>query len=153
MEDLIAWAERIGLVPIARHSDDLLHLADLEIAYSIAEHHGMYPVEASTRGRERAVLGVFEELEDARRFFTMELGALLREREQLAQLEATALPPGYVIEQAPTALWLSWMTGSAEFPTSERSRAVNFSRVERAPIEQIRESFAEPRGYPLYDMA
>ena len=115
----------------------------------------MYPVEAATHGRERTMLGVFEDIEDARRFLTMEVGALVRDRNRMPRLVARALPPGFVLEQAPTALWLTWFTGSAEFPTSEpsRVRAYNFSRVERAPLDRIQSSFLDPNGLPLYDVA
>jgi hypothetical protein len=60
-----------------------------------------------------------------------------------------------VIEEAPTALWLTWLLGSAEFPVSPRSRAraTNFSRISRAPIEAIESSFLAPTGAPLYEAA
>lgn len=155
MEDLIAWAERVELRPITRGRDDIVHLANRNVAFSIASHHGMFPVEFATQGRDRAVLGVFETVDDARRFLMMECGALLRAQRRLPRLRAHELPPGFVIEETPTALWLSWFTASAEFPMGEssRRRAVNFSRVERAPLEQIRSSFLEPAGHPLYDAA
>jgi hypothetical protein len=153
MEDLIAWAERLGLRSATQRDDDLVHLVDDDVSFSIALHHDMFPVEAAVQDQPRIVLGVFEDVEDARRFLTMELGALLRKRERMPRLAASDLPPGFVLEQAPTALWLSWFTGSAEFPQGERMRAVNFSRVERAPLDQIESSFLAPNGSPLYAAA
>ncbi|MDQ1578950.1 MAG: Immunity protein 61 [Microbacteriaceae bacterium] len=155
MEDLIAWAGRAELRPVAGLGGDILRLASMERAYSIAYHHGIYPVELCRRGRDRVVIGAFEDLDDARRFLVIEVGALVREKQQMPQLSARELPPGFVIEELPTALWLSWFTGSAEFPIGERSRrrAMNFSRVERAPLDAIETSFLEPAGRPFYDAA
>lgn len=152
MEDLIAWAGRVDLRPITPGRDDIVHLANKNVAFSIASHHDVFPVEFATEGRARGVLGVFETQDDARRFLMIECGALLRARRRMPRLRASALPPGFVIEEAPTALWLSWFTGSAEFPPCEsaRRRAFNFSIVERAPLDQISSSFLEPTGRPLY---
>ncbi|MCU1637457.1 MAG: hypothetical protein JWL94_104 [Microbacteriaceae bacterium] len=155
MEDLIAWAEGIGLRPTVGHGDDIVRVEGAGLGFAIAEHHELFPVEAELLGRDRIVLGVFEDVEDARRFLTMEIGVLMRHQNRMPPLAAHRLPPGFVLEQAPTALWLAWLTGSAEFPTSapSRIRALNFSRVERAPLERIQSSFLEPHGLPLYDVA
>jgi len=155
MEDLIAWAERGGLEPVTRNAAELLHVADSHVAFAILEHHDLFPVEAARAGQERAALAVFESLEDAQRFLVMELGAIIRAHQGLGILTSTGLPPGYVIEEAPTALWLTWLLGSAEFPVAPRSRAraTNFSRVSRAPIETIESSFLAPSGSPLYEAA
>lgn len=155
MEDVIAWAEEVGLEPAARSSDDLVHVADAEVAFTIASLHDVYPVQVTTRWYERALIAAFEDVEDARRFLVMELGALLRARASRPALAADELPPGFVIEEAPTALWLSWLTGSAEFPsgTRARERATTFSRVERADLESIRASYLQAEGKPLLQLA
>jgi hypothetical protein len=153
MEDLIAWAGRAELRPIDRLGGDILRLASIELTYSIAHHHGIYPVELCRNGRDGEVIGAFDDLDDARRFLVIEVGALVREKQRMPQLTAHDLPPGFVIEESPTALWLSWFTGSAEFPMGERRRALNFSRVERASLDAIESSFLEPAGSPFYDAA
>ncbi|THG28629.1 Imm61 family immunity protein [Naasia lichenicola] len=155
MEDLIAWAERGGLEPVTRNADDLLHVADAHVAFAIAAHHDLFPVEAARAGQDRVALGVFESLEDAQRFLVMELGAIIRAHRSLPRLISDGLPPGYVIEEAPTALWLTWLLGSAEFPVAPRSRgrATNFSRISRAPVETIESSFLAPSGHPLFEAA
>ncbi len=155
MEHLLSWAESLGLVPSIGEAADLLHIADDGVEFAIVQNHSLNIVEAATVGDPRIVLAAFETVDDACRLLAMQLGALLRFREGMPRIEAHKLSPGFIIEQAPTALWLTWFTGSAEFPMGERSRvrAVNFSRVERAPVEVIRSSFLDPTGFPLYTAA
>lgn len=155
MEELIAWAESLGLRPVVGIDGSVLHLSDAEAEFSIVEYHTLNVVEAASAGDRPIVLGAFEDIEDASRLLAMLLGGLLRFREGLPKLEARRLPPGFVIEEAPTGLWLTWFTGTAEFPRGDRSRsrAMNFSRVERAETEQIRLSFTDPSGHPLYQAA
>lgn len=155
MEDVIAWARELGLVMIPPERDDLIHLADTYVGFSIAERQELFAVEVSTREHDRELLGAFDDVEDARRFLVMEFGVMHRGRSALPPLRAEEPQPGYVLEETPTSLWLSWMTGSAEFPADyfSRRRAVTFSRVERADVEEIYESYREPGGRPLFDEA
>jgi hypothetical protein len=155
MEDVYAIAEEIGLAPAPRGSDDLLHVTDADVAFILREHHDVYEVDAATRWHDRSMLAAFESVEDARRFLVMEFGAVARARGGLAELVADSLPPGFVIEEAPTALLLSWFTGSAEFPAGSRGldRAYAFSRVERAGVEQIHATYLDSGGHPLFDAA
>lgn len=155
MEDLIGWARELGLVMIPPERGDLIHLADTYVGFSIAERQELFAVEVSTREHDRELLGAFDDIEDARRFLVMEFGVMHRGRSALPPLRAETPPPGYVLEETPTALWLSWLTGSAEFPDDffSRRRAVTFSRVERADVEEIYETYREPDGRPLFDEA
>ncbi|MCU1515130.1 MAG: hypothetical protein JWO10_2220 [Microbacteriaceae bacterium] len=155
MEHLIAWAERAGLSPAADQEGDIVHLSDSTVAISMGTRQGIYAVEVSVAGMPRLVLGAFDNVDDASRLFVMQVGALVRERQRMPRLTAHVLPPGFVIEPTPTALWLSWFTGSAEFPVGERARrrAVEFSRAERASVDEIESSYLEPAGGPLFEVA
>lgn len=155
MEDLIGWGQELGFEEIQPGRGDLVHLADAHVGFSIAERQDLLAVEIAIRADERELLGAFDDVEDARRFLALELGVLHRGRSSLPQLPVTEVPPGYVLEETPTSLWLSWLTGSAEFPADyfSRRRAVMFSRVERAEIVEIHESCLEARGRPLFGEA
>jgi hypothetical protein len=152
MEELIAWARDLGLRLLPPRDDDLLHVADPHVGYSIAERQGLYAVELSTREHERELLGAFDRVEDARRLVALELGAIVRSRESLPALRDTALARGFTLEHTPIALWLTWDDGSAEFPPDEegRLRARAFSRVVDASVAEIEVAFRDADGAPLF---
>lgn len=155
MEDLIGWGQELGFAEVEPGQGELVRLADERVGFAIAERQELVAVEISRRDGDGELLGAFDDVEDARRFLALELGVLHRGRSALPQLRATATPPGYVLEETPTSLWLSWLTGSAEFPADyfSRRRAVMFSRVERAEVLEIHGAVLEPRGRPLFDEA
>lgn len=156
MEHLLAWAQTLGLAVTDNEHDDIVRLRSDDVDFAIVEHHALLVVEAASTGDVPFVLGAVDTLDDAERMLAMQLGVIDRRRQQLPRLDARRLPPGFVIEQAPTStIWLSWFTGSAEFPDSSRghARAVGFSFVGRAPVELIQASYQHPAGHPLFDAA
>lgn len=152
MEDLIAWADDLGLTLMPPRDGDLLHLADPYVGYSIAERHGVYAVELSTREHERELIAACERLEDAQRMLALEFGARRRSRDALPALRDVPLARGFTLEHTPIALWLSWEEGSAEFPPDDggRLRARMLSRVVDATVGEIEMAFRDADGLPLF---
>ena len=152
MEELIAWARDLGLRLLPPRDDDLLHVADTYVGYSIAARQGLFAVEQSTREHERELLGAFDRVEDARRLLALELGAIRRSRESLPPLRDVPLARGFTLEHTPIALWLTWDDGSAEFPPDDegRLRARAVSRVVDATIAEIDAAFRDADGLPLF---
>lgn len=152
MEELIAWARALGLTLLPPRDDDLLHIADTYVGYSIAARQGLFAVEQSTREHERELLGAFDRVEDARRLLALELGAIRRSRESLPPLRDVPLARGFTLEHTPIALWLSWDEGAAEFPPDGdgRLRARALSRVVDASIPEIDAAFRDADGLPLF---
>ncbi len=156
MEQLRRWAESLGLAITTGDDNEIMRLHDDAVQFNVVEHHALLVIEAASIGDTPFVLGAVDTRDDAERMLALQLGSIGRHRAQMSRLEARQLPPGYVIEYAPTStLWLSWFTGSAEFPDNPRgyARAFAFSVIERAPVEVIRESYAHPLGHPLFDAA
>lgn len=156
MEHLRAWAESLGLAVTPGDNHELVRFHDDTVQFTLVENHALFVVEAASVGDDPFVLGAVDSLDDAERMLAMQLGAISRRRARMPRLEARELPPGFVIEQAPTStLWLSWFTGSAEFPDHSRghARAVGFSVIERAPVDVIQETYRHPLGHPLFDAA
>jgi hypothetical protein len=131
--DLVAFAWRTRMSPIAKEEDDLLAFSDLEISYFVSGRNESVVVDKTSRGSQRRVLGNFSSELDALRFLVMLLGVNRRTRTELE------LAPGVTLEDGPTATHLTWSDGWADFPKGigGRGNALDFSRVVGKPLAWI----------------
>lgn len=131
--DLVAFAWRTLMSPIAKEEADLLAFSDLEISYFVSGRNESIVVDKTSRGSQRRVLGSFSSELDALRFLVMLLGVNRRTRSELE------LAPGVTLEDGPTATHLTWSDGWADFPQGigGRGNALDFSRIVGKPLAWI----------------
>ena len=141
--DLVAWAWRIRMAPIAKQDGDLLAFSDDEISYFGCRRHGSVVVDKSSRSTGRRVIGSFSSEPDAMRFLILLIGLDWRSTRRV--LMGRELAPGMTVEDGPTATHLSWADGWAEFPSSigGQGDALAFSHVVGQPFERIAEIAAQ----------
>jgi hypothetical protein len=131
--DLVAFAWRTRMSPIAKAEDDLLAFSDTEISYFVSGRNESVVVDKSSDGSQRRVLGSFSSELDALRFLVLLLGVNRRAKTALEPA------PGVTLEDGPTATHLTWSDGWADFPKGigGRGNALDFSRVVGKPLQWI----------------
>jgi hypothetical protein len=140
----------LGLQRRPGDAETILEVGDFETTRVLAERHGLFTFETTSRG-QRSTVAVFSAARDARRYMIMDLCyEVFRFHRWTEPIVMERLAPGSEVEEGPTGYRLSWSGGEATF--YRRYEAVTFSWVIDADPAAIVASYQDSDGQPLFDL-
>jgi len=152
--EFIEYADMAGLE--LRYIDDVwsLETPGGEIRRYLREASGVFTVTWVERGSPEGFVMSAADIDDVDRYLMAEMGSSIRSRRRMGRIygprQESPLAPGWTARLDPKGRWQLFDPNGRSRATLNKGEAVRFSWIGDASLEDLRASYLDPDGAPLF---